>query len=447
MFVVAATGRTDVPFVVVRDGAVDIELSVFVSRLAGRGWTTFTSSYKSAIADLLNRPGAIDPLTGRLHLLGDVGVARAFVEALIKSLKGRLKRIGARREGWRIVISGKGGRRVSLLLIVMGALIAVLRDCGLFEGQSPLDVRDWHLKTVEERAAFAAATADPKRKGTFTRDVGRYFRCAWHLWIPQRTSDVRWFNAIMAALERLDVPEAVVLYVLLQGTCGCRPGEPQWLTFGAWLKEGLFGNRIMLRNKGSDEAAVKEAMITAAVIARIERYVDGARRLLDQKGRGMSHFRALAAKARMGDVDAQTELDATHVFLNTEGRRLTYDIVWYHTRTAFVAADIPATLHWLRHEYVFHRMRAIELIPDEAERLSRREDLADYMGWLSGPELLACYDAYARARRKLEQELAHMERRETAMDDRVREHANDALPVLVRYHPTRARIDLEALAA
>jgi hypothetical protein len=81
--------------------------------------------------------------------------------------------------------------------------------------------------------------------------------------------------------------------------------------------------------------------------------------------------------------------------LNSMGHRLTYTLVWYHIDKLFdPSKPNPMTLHWLRHEFVFTRMREIERIKDPAVRATKREELCAYMGWATGELMLECYDAY-----------------------------------------------------
>ena len=216
------------------------------------------------------------------------------------------------------------------------------------------------------------------------------------MWIPVRTSDVRWFVRLRTMVAQAGKYGALELYVWIIGVTGCRPGEPQWVTFGAWWEpENGFGHRIRLRNKGDDGEPEKDGFLMRQLVAMIEGYVNGERMLLDPLRRGMDYWRDLGRRADEGCAKARRELDATHILLNGEGRRLTYPVVWYHIDTLFDADKRnPCSLHWLRHEFVFNRMREIDSTADPAVRQTMREELCAYMGWASGEIMLECYDAF-----------------------------------------------------
>lgn len=220
---------------------------------------------------------------------------------------------------------------------------------------------------------------------------------------------------------------SIELYVWIVGVTGCRPGEPQWITFGAWWETGKgFAHRVMLRNKGDDGEPEKEGFIVRQLIAMMEAYVDGERLVLDPRRRGMDHWRDLGRRADEGCKKARSELDATHILLNSEGRRLTYPVVWYHLDTLFdMDKRNPCSLHWLRHEFVFNRMREIDRIADPAVRQTKREELCAYMGWASGEIMLECYDAFHQKGAIRLAYIAFGDRREESSRNLSRPCAND----------------------
>ena len=410
----------DVPIVVFRDGVHDIGLSDALSRCAIEHPGSFKSAVRSAIARVMSLPGFFST-RGLPILVEGTAAARGFVEQMVRSFRGTLKPLKGGRPGFSVRFPRAMQHRGETMFQAMAMLIRMLKACCIYLGPDPLELENWHGLDEAQRACIAAEmrkTAPAARK--FLRDVGRFYRFAFRLWIPVRTQDVRWFGRIREALR--PAPVGVWVYVLVQATSGCRPGEPQWATLWDYLvAEAEFV--IMLRNKGWGDEADKKGLLTHKVRAEeVDPYVDGRRRELDPKRRGLVYFRGLmalvvAGKRRGATKDdkaaataAEAELRTAPLVLNDHGRRLTCRMVQHHCSRHF--GDIPATPHWLRHEFVFNHLRLIDRILDEAEKKLKRSALAAYMGWSSAEEMLACYDAYEVNRKVLQTTLDHMDQLE-----------------------------------
>lgn len=87
------------------------------------------------------------------------------------------------------------------------------------------------------------------------------------------------------------------------------------------------------------------------------------------------------------------------------GRKLTYpNLTNTCVRPICRAAGITATLHMLRHEYVYGRLREIEAMNvPERDRRADLEGLARELGWTS-TAMFRVYDAYERERRSVAQQ-------------------------------------------
>lgn len=409
--IVPRTGNRSAPWVVLRDGAPLILESVFCIVMSGRGKLTFVTAIRPAVAELVVEPGWTTD-DGRPVLL--TPSARGWVEGLVKRRGGRLKTIKGR-GGFTVRIAKRKRRRLALLFIAMGAFTALMKEIGIATGQNPMLLDGWEEMSPSDKRAIASGGRRHREEPTrrFRADIGRYFRFAFETWIPVRTSDVRWFVKLRNMVRAAAKYAAIELYVWIVGASGCRPGEPQWLTFGAWHRKGMgFGTRLKLRSKNDDGEAEKDACISHAALELVLAYADGERKRLDPLGRGMEYWRECARLSEAGCTKARAELHATPVLLNSEGRRLTYAVVWYHVSSLFQGKN-PVTLHYLRHEYVFVEMRRIEKIEDEAARATAKEELCAYMGWASGEAMLACYDAFHREVQRFVNYVAHADRRET----------------------------------
>ena len=409
--------------------------SIVCRRIDARGGSTFETAFRPALTVIFNHPGYRDE-DGRPRIASDdLAVSRGFVEQLIRDNGGRLAPLKGGRPGCSVKAKKKHRRRLALIVIALGALLAELKAMGVFTGPNAILLEDWDDLPEAEKARQLReeARSRPWQK-RFARDVGRFYRFGFEVWIPVRTSDVRCYERVVAFARKVIRLAAIELYVVLIGKTGCRPGEPQWFTFLDWFSKrfGWFSHGVKLRNKGDEGESEKDGILDTIALALAHAYVDGERKRVDPKKRGMAEFRALAEQTRSRDpkvaAAARAELGSAHVMLNGAGRRLTYKLVWHHLSRFLGERNDEATMHWLRHEYVFTEMREIEALTDKAEQELRRRDLCAYMGWKTGELMLECYDAYERDRRKTVHTLEHQERR--AAEERARANpANDNRPV------------------
>jgi hypothetical protein len=389
------TGCDDVSFVALANGEPLLLETFFCHTMAARGRATFITALRPAMVQLIAEPDWwCEP--GRPILICGVETrARGWIEQLVIRSGGRLKPIKGR-PGFTVRIAKRKRRRLALLFIAMGAFVALMKEKGLFAGPNPLLIDGWDEMTAADQAKIRLASPVHHKSKFYRADIGRFFRFPFQVWIPVRTSDVRWFGRLRALVRQAAKYAAIELYLWIVGVTGCRPGEPQWITFGAWWESGKGFDRLLkLRNKGDDGEPEKDAFLIRELILMLELYVNGERLTLDPLRRDLDYWRRLGGLKDEGCEAARLELNQTHILLNSEGRRLTYTLVWYHVDTLFDRTKPnPASLHWLRHEFVFTRMREIERIKDPALRATKRDELCAYMGWATGELMLECYDAF-----------------------------------------------------
>jgi len=157
-------------------------------------------------------------------------------------------------------------------------------------------------------------------------------------------------------------------------------------------------------------------------------YIDGARLRDAGDGLDMEQLTALGRRADRGDREAIRRLKAARLIVNTRGGAMTYDNLRMHVTPVMRAAGIPATLHWIRHEYVFRRLREIDAMTvDTPVWHEERRALARYMGWRSGTLMFEVYDAFERERSahagaaeyasRLDREVTASQRAEDGDDD------------------------------
>ncbi len=425
------TGDPSCAFAVMDTDAPWLVESMACNRMHGRGTTTFLTALRAPLTIIFNHPGYLDDKGGRRIASPDLSVGRSFVEELIRDNGGRLKRLRGGRPGFSVRAQKRKRRRLALIVMAIGALVTELKDMGIFLGTNPILLEGWEGLDEREKVSRQRKEANSRPwQKRFVADTGRFYRFGFDIWVPVRTSDTRCYQRILAFARKVVKHAAIELYVMFIGKTGCRPGEPQWFTFRDWFtkRHGWFSHGAMLRSKGDDGEPDKEGLFDSALIAHVIAYIDGERKAADPQKRGMVEFQALAKLAGGRDLEkreaALAELGSAPLILNSQGRRLTYATLWHHLKAYLGDRNDEATLHWLRHEYVFTQMRRIEALTDKAEQERERRDLCAYMGWRTGEAMLECYDAYEASRRKNVNTLAHMEKRAKEEKQRVA-HAND----------------------
>jgi len=184
------------------------------------------------------------------------------------------------------------------------------------------------------------------------------------------------------------------------------------LTALDWSRSG-FRNLLGACNKGSHGLRTKTLVISNPTVKLYRRYFDD-----DRQGRCAHDARQL----RVSDLTALSRtnpslLAETPLFLTERGTplsaRLFREEYW---KPALEAAGMDADPHQARHWFVTNALRNIDrTAKDQADRVRRRLQLIQYMGWLSGERTLQAYDHVQRAadfRVELQAVHKEMQRRE-----------------------------------
>lgn len=396
---VAHRGKADVPFV----SFLATEIAAKLSRASAR-------FYMTALRHIVNDEAFL-AADGTPRFAIDCETARRAIEAMLRRMGAVVIDIAERRGGVRVRHTEKH-EKVSLILCALEKVMMVLLRAGILKGQNPLKIDGWDDLTPAQKAVIQALSKQgrPDKASEHRRDTGRFYRMPFKRWTPVRTNDVRWSERVRERLAGT-VPESVLACVLLIIEGGPRGGEPPVATMWGWWKGSKFGRKVRIRSKGHGEGEVKDVTITATLWAMIVRMVDGWRKVRDGLSRGMDHFRRLGRLADKGDKAAEAELRAARLFLNPRGRPLTYDLLrYYFNARVRREGEDTVTLHWLRHEKVFRRLReidAMDVSPRERRRL-RLHFVRKVMMWAS-ERMLLCYDAYEDARLAGEEEEASID--------------------------------------
>ena len=393
----ALTNDLDDPVVILADALPMLDESLAGSLLFHDVSKSTARGNLSAVLGVLRADGSYDGKTGRAKIFSaDAG--RQFLNRL-------LRRSGCEVRG----IRNRGGKRVShperpgWLDHTLGSVrtfVEQLYKAGVLEGQRALDVDGWHLRDAGQRDGFRRnAIRSAASAAAIVRDTGRYYRTQFIAWVPPRTSDTRWLSAMLKALRDALKDDCVILPVELAGCTAARIGEVLDSLLWDWWRASKFGNEIFLRNKGGGDARRKRQHVSDAVRALLVAYIDGARLRDARDGLDMTALFDLGRRADRGDRAAMRALKSARLFVNTRGGAMTYDNLRLHLKPVLLAAGIPATLHWIRHEYVFRRLREIDAMDiGVAAWKAEREALANYMGWRSGTAMFEVYDAFERDR-------------------------------------------------
>lgn len=355
-------------------------------------------SRMSTVVGILRAQGAYDECTGRLKLF-DARSGRDFMNRLLRREKCKVR-----------YIRNRGGQRVSHperdayfdhMLTSMRAFLETLYTAEVLGGQRALDVDGWHLLDASGRARFQRnAVKSAGAAAAYVRETGRYYRSPYLPWFAPRTSDTRWLKPILEALRAANKHDCVIIPVEMAGCTAARIGEILDALIWDWWRASKFGNEIFLRNKGGGEAHRKRQHLSDAVRALLLAYINGGRLNDAVDGLNMETLVALGKRADRGDREAIRKLKSAHLIVNTRGDPMTYDNLRMHVTPVMRKAGIPATLHWIRHEYVFRRLREIDAMKVDAPMWhAERYALAKYMGWRSGTAMFEVYDAFERERR------------------------------------------------
>lgn len=391
------TQNVDDPVVILADDLPLLDEGLAGSLLYAEVAPATARSRLSSVMGILRAEGAYDERTGRLKIF-DPGSGRSFMNRF-------LRRAGCEVHG----IRNRGGKRVSHperdsyfdhMLTSVRAFVETLFTADVLKGQRALDLDGWHLRDPLDRAAVQrAALRSTAAANAIVRETGRYYRSPYLPWAAPRTSDTRWLRQILEALREAGKADCVIIPVELAGCTAARIGEVLDALLWDWWRASKFGNEIFLRNKGGGDARRKRQHISDAVRALLLAYINGPRLRDAEDGLDMDALVALGRRADRGDREAIRKLKAARLIVNTRGGAMTYDNLRWHVTPVMRRAGIPATLHWIRHEYVFRRLREIDaMIITVPMWHEERRALARYMGWRSGTLMFEVYDAFERER-------------------------------------------------
>lgn len=324
--------------------------------------------------------------------------------------------------------------------------VAMLIRLGLRDGQNFAELDGWHQLTDAERL-FVMRRGEAGRSGRADHryDNGGQFRfaAAAH---NLRVEAVFCTDAIVGAVA--DAPRAVRLVVdhCAHGGIRARRSACEMTMWGIHKGGGFDRPVVYVFNKGDRDEPTLSVPVRDPLWRDTLGYIDGERRAFDPKGRGLAEWREVSRRARLGDTAAEAELRGARVWLVRFDRPLTYhNLVSTYVRPRLRAAGIAATLHTMRHEFVYNRLREIELMDvGEGERRRMRLRLARSMGWRTGEAMFRIYDAFEQERRRLVELVGYQNRLEdgTAAVLRMGEAPEDrpqVLPLVQRESSVRRR--------
>lgn len=351
----------------------------------------------STVVGVLRANGAYDEQNGRLRLFESAS-GRAFMNRFLRRGKCHVGLI--RNRGGRLVSHPERDAYYDHMLTSVRAFVETLYGAGVLNGQRALDIDGWHLESNISRSQIQRwALRSTAAIAAIVRETGRYYRSPYQPWAAPRTSDTRWLKPILEALRAAGKPDCVIISVEMAGCTAARIGEILDALLWDWWRASKFGNSIFLRNKGMGDARRKRQHLSDAVRTLLIEYINATR--LSDAGDCLDFaaFKAVGKQADCGNREAIRKLKAARLIVNTRGGVMTYDNLRMHVTTVIRKAGIPATLHWIRHEYVFRRLREIDAMHIETPMWhAERFALAKYMGWRSGTAMFEVYDAFERER-------------------------------------------------
>jgi len=425
---IVSTPRLHWRFQVVRpDGLPDVALTLFANELLKSLSESSVPIYLRAILDLANWALADRAVTlQRWELLGPPqGVRNLLREYLTVATQCKLV-IRPDLVGLRVTyINATSGTRINVrvLLSALKRLYELLITHGMYSHANPMihedaarvgaELREQYrraVRAIRGRNPMPAVSGVDERSGI--RLSENYFRCVEREWIPQTIDDRNFPNLVYAAGKRHGwrLRELCVARTLFES--GARISEVVGLTALDWSRSG-FRNLLGACNKGSHGLRTKTLVISNPTVKLYRRYFDD-----DRQGRCAHDARQL----RVSDLTALSRtnpslLAETPLFLTERGTplsaRLFREEYW---KPALEAAGMDADPHQARHWFVTNALRNIDrTAKDQADRVRRRLQLIQYMGWLSGERTLQAYDHVQRAadfRVELQAVHKEMQRRE-----------------------------------
>ena len=304
-------------------------------------------------------------------------------------------------------VNGTTGTHINVrtLLSALKRLYEFLITSGLYPHRNPMIHEDagkvgaelWEkyrqaVRAMRGRDPMPAASGVDERSGI--RLSENYFRCVEREWVPQTIDDRDFPNLVYTAGKRFGwgLRELCVARTLFES--GARISEVVGLTALDWSRSG-FRNLLDAPNKCSHGLRTKTLIISNPTVRLYRRYFDD-----DADGRCAYDPKQL----RIGDLVTLTRTDPpllaeTPLFLTERGTplsaRLFREEYW---KPALEAAGMDVDPHQSRHWFVTNALRNIDrTAKDQPDRVRRRQELIQYMGWLSGERTLQAYDHVQRA--------------------------------------------------
>ncbi|MDE1918567.1 MAG: hypothetical protein KGJ57_21205 [Sphingomonadales bacterium] len=348
--------------------------------------------YNNAFLWSLNEAHGSMPEVAERYEAGVEGAREAqdeFVLALrIRSDEAREKDgsmwLHPRREMW---------SRVSDAVIAMGQITAALVD-EIYGGQDPskVDARFSRLRDGQ----ITTRGRDGKTKS----DVDRRLRLGKDPNHAPRYDDPRFYERWVEGLRATNAPKVFFRIGGLGRFAGARAFQALALTMHDLLVRPKQPGRISSPNKGSKRERTIQFEPVAEEYEAILDYVDVERRKLT--GMSLDALRLMAANPRQ-----KNELKSMPLFTEDGVNFIEYDRLYRVFRRAAVRAGLYicdeefrsmdrrryVSFHYLRHEYVHHRLDLVDALP-VAERPAARKAIIRYFRWSDGDAMLDWYSAH-----------------------------------------------------
>lgn len=279
-------------------------------------------------------------------------------------------------------------------------------DAGLTSVENPFVIEGWtpahekQLRSIkrENRRSNPAGTHD------FKVETGRFFSVASTGWVPKRTDDPKYRERIDAKLA-IHSPPGTLAAHRTQHALWCRPSEAITMPFRS-LQLGAealgakgFGQLVKIADKNSNGALVKWAATPPGFTEHFD-YIDGPRRAMDPNGWGRADYERECAAGNEAAL-------ASPIFLNTRGGGLTYGTANDRTfrkimrKSRLRYCGKPPTMHLGRHDQITKALEVIDALDVSDEIKERlRADVADYVGWATGVQMLPTYSVHLETRRR-----------------------------------------------
>ncbi|WP_326522939.1 hypothetical protein [Sphingomonas sp.] len=319
-------------------------------------------------------------------------VADAFVAQLEIPWKGAKEKDGSR---W-LHPKGELHGRVAGALVALGDVTARLREI-VFGGQDP-------TKVNKELSRTGGAHVVENRKGRgYRSDTDRLLRMGKDTSSAPRYDDPRFFDRLLVGMKAIGTPEAIEGLARLARYSGGRWCSVSSVTIydvlcGPAAKD--IGKHITATTKGSEGATVIELIPGDEQMAWIYRFIDGPRKRAS--GMSLARLKAWAANPKKraalkqmplfteDGVNAVPYLRMYRFFRRAAERQgLFIDDVEYR----LTGRRRYLSFHYLRHEYVHHRLDVC-LTMSAVEQIAERKAIIAYMGWESGERMLKWYSAH-----------------------------------------------------